>query len=82
MTNLGKFSWAIPYFEHNAWPECTVDRDIYDGIICPDSVQVRRVELRGMGDKFEDTKLKIIQFSELDEFDMLANGTLTKYLDI
>jgi len=43
LTELGPNTWATPYKNMNEQPECTVDLDVYDGIICDDTVQVRRV---------------------------------------
>ena len=35
LTGLGPDSYATSFWEHNVQPECTVDREMYDGIICP-----------------------------------------------
>ena len=42
-TLTGKVGWATAYFPHNDVPECRRDEDNYNGLICDDSVQVRRV---------------------------------------
>ena len=43
LTGLGPNTWATSYWKHNEQPECQVDMDVYDGILCDDTVQVRRV---------------------------------------
>lgn len=47
---MGANSWATPGWKHNEQPECLFDddvNDVYDGIICPDTVQVRRIAFHG-----------------------------------
>ncbi len=43
LTGLGPNTWTTPYFEHNMQPECLLDKEVYDGIVCNSSVQVRRI---------------------------------------
>ena len=43
LTNLGPDTWATSYYKHNEQPECTVDMDVFDGIICDDTVTVRAI---------------------------------------
>lgn len=43
LTGLGPNTWALPYFPHNDQPECITDMQVYDGLLCNSSVQVRRV---------------------------------------
>lgn len=43
LTGKGPNSWATPYWKHNDQPECTVDREVYDGIICDSRIQIRRI---------------------------------------
>ena len=43
LTGLGPHSWASPYFKFNVQPECIVDLAVYDGILCNNKVQIRRV---------------------------------------
>lgn len=47
LTGQGKKSWATPYWPHNDQPECKVSTAEHDGIVCPRSVQVRRVAFWG-----------------------------------
>lgn len=43
LTNLGPNTYASAYFKHLEQPECRVDKDVYDGVICDNTVQIRRV---------------------------------------
>ena len=48
LTGLGSKTWATAYWEHNALvPECQTNREVYDGLLCDSSVQVRRVAIHG-----------------------------------
>ena len=60
LTNLGENSWASPGWKHNEQPECTVDDPIYNGIICPNTVEVRRVAFwGGLPGHFDGMEMKI-----------------------
>lgn len=43
LTGLGPKTWATPYWKHNEQPGCKVDLDVYDGLLCDSTVQVRRI---------------------------------------
>jgi co-chaperonin GroES (HSP10) len=43
LTGLGPKTWATPFFEHNNQPECEKQLDVYDGLLCHSSVEVRRI---------------------------------------
>jgi hypothetical protein len=43
LTGLGPKTWATPYWQHNEVPECKKDLQVYDGLICDSTVQVRRI---------------------------------------
>lgn len=45
LTGKGPKTWATNYWEHNVQPECEVDMDVYDGILCDSSIEVRRIAL-------------------------------------
>lgn len=47
LTGLGPDSYATAFWKHNVQPECTVDRELYDGIICPSPANVRRIVFHG-----------------------------------
>lgn len=38
LTNMGAGSWATFHYPHLEQPECTVDLDQYDGVICDNTV--------------------------------------------
>ena len=43
LTNKGPNSWAMGYKKHNSWPECEYLKDVFDGHVCDNSHQVRRL---------------------------------------
>lgn len=43
LTGLGPNSWATPYWRHNDYPECILKQEVYDGLICNSSIELRRV---------------------------------------
>ena len=46
LTDLGPNSWAVAYWKHLEQPECFYDsatQFTYGGILCEDTVQVRRL---------------------------------------
>lgn len=49
LTGLGPDTWATPLWEHNQWNEttgdmaCTYDEVVYDGLICDNTVTVRKI---------------------------------------
>ena len=60
-------SWAIPYWPHLDQPECTVDEDVYNGIVCSNRVQVRRVAFFGYTpDHFLGMEMKIAKLEFTD----------------
>lgn len=46
-TNFGSNSWATPYSLHNDWPECVQSETQHSGLICDNTVQVRRLAFYG-----------------------------------
>ena len=42
-TMTGQIGWATAYFPHNDVPECTRDETNFNGLICTNAVQVRRI---------------------------------------
>ena len=82
LTNLGVNTWAVPYWPHLEQSECTFNNATYNGIICNNSVQLRRVAFSGFSpDHFWGMEMKIAKFETADEAAMKANGTLEEYLD-
>jgi len=43
LTQKGPNSWAMGWTKHNEWPECTTDKEVYDGHVCDGSHEVRRL---------------------------------------
>lgn len=93
LTNLGAKSWATAFWKHNAaQSECQTDRLLYDGIICNNSVQVRRIVLYGYKpSSLDNRKLFILPYddsvvSSMTSADLLTyegtdtNGSLVDWL--
>jgi hypothetical protein len=66
LTGLGAGSWATAYWRHNEWPgQCSVDMDVYDGLICKNTVQVRRVVFYNYKpDIFSMMNLNVYQYDQ------------------
>jgi hypothetical protein len=43
LTGLGPNTWATPYKQHHEVPECTTNLEVYDGVICDSTAELRRV---------------------------------------
>ena len=77
LTGQGADSYVSAYWKHNDWPACTVDMDLYDGIICPSPLAIERIVFTGAsGDAAKDT-IYLWQYDEEDiedyDEDELAN---------
>jgi hypothetical protein len=82
LTGLGPNTWAIPNWKHLQQPECTVDEDLMGGIICDDTVQVRRIAFYGYTpDHFRGMEMKIAKYDSTDVNAMKDDETLEAYLD-
>ena len=75
LTGKGPNSWATAYWKHNEQPECTVNLEVYDGITCDSTVQVRRIAFFNMVPtaQFANMNLKIAKADDSE----LAKLTLT-----
>jgi len=50
LTGKGANTWATPYYKYHEQPECEFDantRDVWDGVICDNSIEVRRIAFYG-----------------------------------
>ena len=83
LTSGAPRSWATPYWKHNEQPECRVDEDVYDGIVCSPDVQIRRVAFHGYqpSDTFRLMDLRITQLDRAEEEVHVDEGTRESYLD-
>ena len=75
LTNQGANSWATPGWKHNQQSDCTLDEDVYNGIVCPDTVEVRRVAFFGYTPShFDGMEMKIAQYDNAfrDSLDEVA----------
>jgi len=66
LTGQGAKSWATPYWRHNDWKgDCKVDKEMYNGIICNNKVQVRRIAFSGYSPAhFYRIPMKVAQWDE------------------
>jgi hypothetical protein len=82
LTGLGANTWAVPYWKHLEQPECTVDLELMGGIICDNTVQVRRVAFFGYSPShFMGMDLRITRFENSEISAMKAAGTYDEYID-
>ena len=64
LTELGPNSWSTSRWGHNEQEECTINEERYDGIICPDSVTVRRVMFFSPNGSIKGKKMYIWQYDD------------------
>lgn len=83
LTGIGVGTWASAYWLHNVAPECMVDQEVFDGIICDNSVQVRRVAFHGYepSDAFRLMDLRIARWDSSLEASLTSESQRTAYLD-
>lgn len=79
LTEQGADSYASAYFVHNEWPECTVDMDVYDGILCPSPLAIHRVVFHGANGNANGETMYVWQYP-LDEITGMDETELEEYL--
>ena len=81
LTGKGAGSWATAYFKHVDQPECTVDLNMYNGVLCPPTTTIRRIAFFGMRPDY--FKFKNINIAKYDDLVMSALSAADKktYLD-
>ena len=62
LTNMGANSYVGAYYEFNTWPECTVNMEVYSGIICPYPYAIRRIVFSGVSGNFIRDPLTVTQY--------------------
>ena len=85
LTGLGPDSYTTPDWTHNRWPECTLDYERFDGLVCPSSNPVRRVAFHGGTGNIDGKKLYIWQYDnsivkdmtpeELEDYLLVENAS-------
>ena len=81
LTGLGANTWAVPYWPHLMQPECAEDA-LVGGIICDNSVQVRRIAFfGGSPSHFFGMPLKIAPYDNALVASLRASNELEAYLD-
>lgn len=65
LTGQGAGSWATAYFLHNEQPECMKELAKYDGLICDNTAQVRRIAFHGITPSYFDyMDMKIAKYDD------------------
>lgn len=81
LTGLGPKSWATAYWTHNEQPECTHDPDLYDGLICNSTVQVRRLHLHNFIGDLANQSMKILKYDDDYIVPWIGKRIIKPYLD-
>ena len=82
-TGLGPNTWATHDYKHlTVLPECTLDRDVYDGIVCDSSIRLRRLAFRHQEpfDPFWLQPLEILPYDD-ETIDPMSDEELEAYID-
>lgn len=77
LTGKGPNTWVTPNFKFLHQPECTVDLDKYDGVICDATTQLRRVVFHAPT-PFNIFQLQPMHIMKWDD-DLLANANKTEF---
>lgn len=65
LTGKGANSYATAFWQHNVQPECEINLEVYDGILCDSRVQVRRIVFyKYIPDIFNIMDLKVLPFDD------------------
>jgi len=73
-TLTGQIGWATYYFPHNDVPECTRDETNFNGLICTDQVQVRRIVFYGYSPNlFDGVSMYIFNCNNKTQGAILSN---------
>lgn len=78
-TSYGPNTYVTPYWKHNEWPECTVDLDLFSGIVCPHPWSIRRIVFYAPNGNINKKTLNLWQYDD----DIVGNMTeeeLAEYL--
>lgn len=90
LTGRGANSWAVAHWPHLEQPECHIDYGVYDGIICGNTVQVRRIAWFGwefLWSRFEEpdfrgAAMKITQWDDSVVKGLKTNKTMEAMLNM
>lgn len=65
LTGIGPNTWATRDYPHLLQPECKLLKTMYDGVICDNTVQVRRISFHGYSPRtLEGAPLKIFKWDD------------------
>ena len=79
LTGLGPDSYVTAYWKHNEVPECTVDMDLYSGIICPSPAAVERIVFYGPSENIKGKTMYIWLYDD-EIIDPMTEEELEQYL--
>ena len=81
LTGLGPNTWAVPVYKHLLQQECS-ESALVGGIICDNSVQVRRIAFHaGVPSHFTGMPMKIARYDNALVASLKASDELEAYLD-
>ena len=81
LTGLGPNTYATKGYKHNQQPECTLDTTLFDGVICDDSVQIRRVAFTGYKpDHFRGQEMNIYPYDKAT-IEVLSEADKQTFID-
>jgi hypothetical protein len=80
LTGLGPNTYATRDYPHLMFPECTLNKEVYDGIICDHTTQLRRIAFydHQPTKDFQDDYMKIMQWDSniLEQYESNMSGYL------
>jgi hypothetical protein len=81
LTGLGPDTYATKGYKHVQQPECSLDDELFDGVVCDNTVQIRRVAFHGYDPgHFRGQPLYITKYDKRD-MDQLTDEEKEAYLD-
>jgi len=89
LTGKGPNTYASAYFEHLEVPECTTDKDVFDGVVCDNTVQIRGLTWKSLSPsgRFTGQKMAVVLYDDdvlPDDYDELETylKDKTKYSNL
>ena len=66
LTGYGADSYVTSYWIHNDLPACTLDMDIFQGIICPSPYAVQRILMHSVKGNANDELMRVWKYNDED----------------
>lgn len=78
LTGKGPKTWATPHEKHHELPECETNLDMYDGVVCDSSIEVRRLAFHNYkpGNLLNGMDMLVLRY---DDAVLAQNSNITKY---